>query len=74
MSQITTPFQRGPHALPLERQDFLEGGFTKSSYVRVDMIFTILPKRIKRKAGHVHSSYLAQVNKQLFEFLELQRS
>ncbi len=73
MCQIATQFQRGPHALPLDDKDFVEGCLTKSSFVRVDMIFTILPKRIKRKAGRVHSAYVARVNKLLFDFLELQR-
>jgi mRNA interferase MazF len=73
MCQITTQFQRGPHALPLAIEDFVEGQLSKSSFVRVDIIFTIFPTRIKRKAGRVHSTYVARVNKQLFDFLELQQ-
>jgi mRNA interferase MazF len=73
LCQITTQFQQGPHAIALDPDDFVLGRISKSSFVRVDMIFTVIPARIKRKAGHVNPSYVSKVIKQLFDFLELQR-
>ena len=73
LCQITTQFQRGPHAIALDLEDFIERRISESSFVRVDMIFTVIPTRIKRKAGHVHPSYLSKVIERLFDFLELQR-
>ena len=74
LCQITTQFQQGPHTITLNLEDFTQGSLSKSSFVRVDMIFTVIPSRIKQKAGHVNSKYVRRVIKQIFDFLELQLS
>ncbi|HIH24754.1 TPA: type II toxin-antitoxin system PemK/MazF family toxin [Candidatus Woesearchaeota archaeon] len=61
IAQITSRAYRDEYSVPLDSQDFLEGGLQLSSLIRADFLITCAQSLVLYKVGRVHDKKLCEV-------------
>lgn len=59
--QVTGRNTRPEYTIPINNDDFIEGGLNKPSFARPNHLFTLEPKIIKYKAGKISPAKISDI-------------